>query len=120
MIALGKENLFTGSARSRCRATATVSLLATAKHNDLDRAAWLKDTLERCPSWPNSRIDEGLPLARTEHKGWAAGPVRSKHQPLWRHGPVKYHGQRPSCMARMPTDGWQFRPRKIFSTLDFG
>ena len=82
MIALGTGNgLFTGSARSRCSATATVSLLATAKHNDLDPAAWLKDTLERRPGWPNSRIDEGLPLARKEHKDWAAGRVRSKNQP---------------------------------------
>jgi transposase len=24
--------------------------------------AWLTDTLEKLPSWPNSRIDELLPL----------------------------------------------------------
>ena len=66
MIALGKGNgLFTGSARSRCSATATVSLLATTKRNDLDPAAWPK-TLGKRSGWPNSRIDEGLPLARTE------------------------------------------------------
>ncbi|MCF5077582.1 hypothetical protein GIW71_16550, partial [Pseudomonas lactis] len=29
----------------------------------IDPAAWLKDTLEKLPSWPNSRIDELLPLA---------------------------------------------------------
>jgi transposase len=34
-------------------------LLATAKLNALD---WLKDTLERLPAWPHSRVDELLPL----------------------------------------------------------
>jgi transposase len=40
-------------------------LLASAKLNDLEPAAWLKDTLEKLPSWPNSRIDELLPLGLT-------------------------------------------------------
>jgi hypothetical protein len=40
---------------------------ATAKLNDLEPVAWLKDALEKLPVWPNSRIDELLPLvARTE------------------------------------------------------
>ncbi|MCX7100804.1 MAG: transposase domain-containing protein, partial [Methylobacter sp.] len=26
--------------------------------------AWLRDTLEKLPTWPNSRIDELLPFAR--------------------------------------------------------
>jgi transposase len=26
--------------------------------------AWLTDTLEKLPSWPNSRIDELLPLKK--------------------------------------------------------
>jgi transposase len=62
-IALGKKNwLFTGSERSGRSAAAIQSLLATAKLNDLEPAAWLKDTLEKLPAWPNSRIDELLPL----------------------------------------------------------
>jgi hypothetical protein len=36
------------------------ALLVTAKLNGLDPAAWLKDTLEKLPTWPNSRIDELL------------------------------------------------------------
>ncbi|NMY54044.1 transposase domain-containing protein, partial [Pseudomonas sp. WS 5051] len=28
----------------------------------LEPAAWLKATLEKLPAWPNSRIDELLPL----------------------------------------------------------
>jgi len=39
------------------------SLLGTAKLNGLNPAAWLKETLNKLPTWPNSRIDELLPLA---------------------------------------------------------
>lgn len=61
--ALGKKNwLFTGSERSGRSAAAIQCLLATAKLNDLEPAAWLKETLEKLPTWPNSRIDELLPL----------------------------------------------------------
>lgn len=62
-IALGRKNwLFVGSERAGRRAAAIQSLLATAKLNELDPAAWLKGTLEKLPSWPNSRINELLPL----------------------------------------------------------
>jgi len=63
-IALGKKNwLFTGSARAGQRAAAIQTLLGTAKVNDLNPQEWLKETLEKLPVWPNSRIDELLPLA---------------------------------------------------------
>ena len=62
-IALGKKNwLFAGSERAARRAAAIQSLFATAKLNGIEPAAWLKDTLEKLPIWPNSRIDELLPL----------------------------------------------------------
>ena len=64
-IALGKKNwLFAGSERAGQRAAAIQTLLRTAKLNGLDSADWLLDTLEKLPTWPNSRIDELLPLAR--------------------------------------------------------
>ena len=64
-IALGKKNwLFVGSERAGQRAAAIQTLLGTAKLNGLDPAAWLKDTLEKLPTWCNSRIDELLPFAR--------------------------------------------------------
>jgi hypothetical protein len=44
-------------------------LLGTAKLNGLDPAAWLKDTLEKLPAWPNSRIDELLPLKWDQKEG---------------------------------------------------
>lgn len=62
-IAIGKKNwLFAGSERAGQRAAAIQTLLGTAKLNDLDPMAWLTDTLEKLPTWPNSRIDELLPL----------------------------------------------------------
>ena len=65
-IAIGKKNwLFAGSERAGKRAAAIQSLLATAKLNDIEPAAWLKDTLEKLPTWPNTRIDELLPLRST-------------------------------------------------------
>ena len=62
-IALGKKNwLFAGSERAGKRAAAIQSLFATAKLNGIEPAAWLKETLEKLPTWPNSRIDELLPF----------------------------------------------------------
>jgi hypothetical protein len=62
-IALGKKNwLFAGSERAGQRAAAIQSLLGTAKLNVLNPEAWLKDTLDKLPTWPNSRIDELLPF----------------------------------------------------------
>ena len=62
-VAVGRKNwLFTGSERAGKRAAVIQSLLGTAKLNGLDPAAWLKDTLEKLPAWPNSRLDDLLPL----------------------------------------------------------
>lgn len=62
-IALGRKNwLFAGSERAGKRAAAIQSLLATAKLNGIEPYAWLKQTIEQLPTWPNSRIDELLPL----------------------------------------------------------
>ena len=62
-IAIGKKNwLFAGSERAGKRAAAIQSLFGTAKLNGIEPCAWLKDVLEKLPTWPNSRIDELLPL----------------------------------------------------------
>lgn len=62
-IALGKKNwLFAGSERAGKRAAAIQTLLGTAKLNGLDPAPWLRETLEKLPAHPNSRIDELLPF----------------------------------------------------------
>ncbi len=67
-IAIGKKNwLFAGSERAGKRTAAIQSLIGTARLNGLDPAAWLRDTLAKLPAWPNSRIDELLPL-RGKHK----------------------------------------------------
>ena len=66
-IAIGKKNwLFSGSERAGQRAAVIQSLLGTAKLNGLDPAAWLQETLDRLPTWPNSRLDELLPLRRDQ------------------------------------------------------
>ena len=62
-IAIGKKNwMFVGSERAGKRAAAIQSLLATAKLNRLDPAAWLRDTLEKLPTCLNSHIDSLLPF----------------------------------------------------------
>jgi transposase len=62
-IAIGKKNwMFTGSERAGQRAAAIQSLLATAKLNGIEPLAWLTDTLEKLPTWPNSRLDDLLPI----------------------------------------------------------
>ena len=64
-IAVGKKNwLFAGSERAGKRAAAIQTLIGTARLNGLDPAAWLKDTLEKLPTWPNNRIDELLPFKK--------------------------------------------------------
>ncbi|MHB8847029.1 MAG: IS66 family transposase [Burkholderiales bacterium] len=64
-IAVGKKNwLFAGSERAGRRAAAIQTLIGTARLNGLDPHAWLKDTLEKLPTWPNSRLDELLPIKR--------------------------------------------------------
>ncbi|WP_028456141.1 transposase domain-containing protein, partial [Chitinilyticum litopenaei] len=64
-IALGKKNwLFAGSEASGRRAAAIQSLLGTAKLNGIEPLSWLTETLEKLPAWPNSQIDELLPLRR--------------------------------------------------------
>ncbi|MCB1936562.1 MAG: transposase domain-containing protein, partial [Nitrosomonas sp.] len=38
------------------------TLFGTAKLNNINPVTWLKETLTKLPAWPNSRIDELLPL----------------------------------------------------------
>lgn len=52
----------TGSERAGRLAAVLLTLLGTARLNGLEPMAWLKDVLEKLPTWPNSRIDEFLPL----------------------------------------------------------
>ena len=61
-IAVGRKNwLFAGSERAGRRAAAVMSLIQSAKLNDIDPHAYLKDVLTRLPTHPNSRIEELLP-----------------------------------------------------------
>jgi transposase IS66-like protein len=62
-IALGRKNhLFAGSDGGAARWAVVASLLATAKLNDVEPFAYLKDTLERMSSGhPMSLLDDLLP-----------------------------------------------------------
>ena len=53
--------LFAGSDAGGARAAAVYSLIETAKLNDIDPFAWLRDILARIAAHPINRIDELLP-----------------------------------------------------------
>ncbi|HEX5756683.1 MAG TPA: IS66 family transposase [Arenimonas sp.] len=61
-VALGRKNwLFAGSETAGRRAAAIMSLLATAKANQLDPHAWLNDVLNRLPTTKDRDIGSLLP-----------------------------------------------------------
>ena len=62
-IALRRKNhLFAGSDGGTARWAVVASLLATAKLNDVEPFAYLKDVLERLSNgYPMSRLDDLLP-----------------------------------------------------------
>jgi transposase len=61
-FALGRKSwLFAGSERGAERAAVMVTLIQTAKMNDIDPQAWLADVLARIAEHPAHRLDELLP-----------------------------------------------------------
>lgn len=61
-VALGRGNwLFAGSLRAGQRAAAVMSLVQSAKLNELDPYVYLTNILERLPTQPTSRLEELLP-----------------------------------------------------------
>ena len=59
--------LFAGSNRGAERAAALYSLIETAKLNDLDPEAYLRDVLGRIAEHPASRLDDLLPWRWMPH-----------------------------------------------------
>lgn len=60
--AIGRKNwLFSGSLAAGARAADIMSLIQTAKMNNIEPLAYLTDVLTRLPTHPNSRIEELLP-----------------------------------------------------------
>ena len=60
-IATGRKNwLFAGSLRAGQCAAAIMSLVHSARLNEHDPYAYLRDVVERLPTQPASRIDELL------------------------------------------------------------
>jgi transposase len=61
-FALGRKSwLFAGSDRGADRAAVMVTLITTAKMNDVDPQAWLADVLGRIAEHPAHRLDDLLP-----------------------------------------------------------
>jgi transposase len=61
-LALGRKSwLFAGSDRGAQRAAVMVTLIMTAKLNDIDPQAWLADVFARIAAHPQSRLHELLP-----------------------------------------------------------
>ncbi|MER9946205.1 transposase [Mesorhizobium sp. M0092] len=61
-IALGRRNwTFAGSQRGADRAAVMLTLITTARLNDVDPKAWLADVLARIADLPASRLHEPLP-----------------------------------------------------------
>jgi hypothetical protein len=75
-IALGRKSwLFAGSDRGGERAAVMLTLIQTAKLNDIDPQAWLADVLARINDHNIHRLDELLPwncAAETERRKVAA------------------------------------------------
>jgi transposase len=72
-FALGRKSwLFAGSERGADRAAVMVTLITTAKLNDVDPQAWLADVLARINDHPIHKLDELLPW------NWAAEIERRK------------------------------------------
>lgn len=68
-VAQGRRNgLFAGSLRAGERMAGLLSLVETARLNGLEPWFWLRDVLDRLPSWPASRVDELLPYRQPSQK----------------------------------------------------
>ena len=61
-VAIGRNNwLFAGSLRAGQRAAAIMSLIQSARLNDIDPYLYLEDVFARLPTLPARRIEELLP-----------------------------------------------------------
>ncbi|CAM3709155.1 Transposase [Agrobacterium radiobacter] len=61
-VACGRKNWsFAGSQRGADRAAIMLTLITTARLNDIDPKAWLADVLARIADLPISRLHELLP-----------------------------------------------------------
>ena len=68
-IACGRKSwMFCGSDRGGQRAAVMYSLIATARMNNVDPEAWLRDVLARLPDHPAKHLHELLPWNWKKYK----------------------------------------------------
>ena len=60
LVAIGKEPAVDGSERARKRAAENLTFQDAMIRNDLDLAAWRRETLEKLPPYLNRRIDSAV------------------------------------------------------------
>lgn len=66
VVAVGRNNwMFAGSERGGHAIATLLSLVETAKLNDINPRDWLVDTLQRLPALPEKRLHELLPLRKS-------------------------------------------------------
>ena len=111
-LALGRKSwLFAGSERGAERAALMVTLLGTAKLNDVDPQAWLADVLARIADTPQTNLDHLLPWKWTRKlraqsrritAARAGGLPRAGPLPHYRiyRIPQRYPGEKPSLRLR--------------------
>src|SRR5690606_11107164 len=76
-VACGRKSwLFAGSDRGADRAAVMLTLIMTARLNDVDPKAWLADVLARIAELPASRLPELLPWEWKRHRQ----PETAPHQ----------------------------------------
>ena len=74
-FALGRKSwLFAGSERGADRAAVMVTLIMTAKLNNVDPQAWLANVLARIAEHPANRLDQLLPWNWSAHARSVTSP----------------------------------------------
>jgi hypothetical protein len=85
-LALGRRAwLFAGSNRGAERAAVMITLIQTARLNDVDPQVWLADVFARIPAHPHNRLHELLPWnwkRQTEEPAAAEAACRGVHDRL--------------------------------------
>jgi hypothetical protein len=85
-VACGRKSwLFAGSDRGTDRAAVMLTLIITARLNDIDPKAWLADILARTADLPATRLQELLPWEWRAHRRPTIRPLGNMLEPAQHH-----------------------------------